>query len=97
MELREFTPHDWYGFSDVEQWPDSVPLLAKGRFENGMDWVLVLDKNGGCFIADDAQGPYGGYMLERKFASAAEARLFAKVLGEPTHRFDFFVAGFKAI
>ncbi len=97
MELREFTRHDFDGFGGAERWPDSEPLLAEGTFEDGMRWVLVLDRQGACLVCDDAQSAFGGYGLARPFRSAAEARAFAASLGDPKTRGYFFIAGFTAI
>ena len=97
MELRTFSRTDWHGFAGAERWPDSEPLIANGMFADGMGWVLVLDINGACLVCDDEQAAYGGYALNRRFLSVADARAFAATLGEPKTRGEFFIAGFTAV
>lgn len=97
MKMRPFEKRDWDAFAGAEGWSDAAPLFAEGRFEDGMEYVLVLDKNGGCLVADDEQAQYGGYALEREFATVAEAHAFAERLGEPKTKSEFFLAGFREI
>jgi hypothetical protein len=97
MELRSFTRHDFDCFGGAERWSDAEPLLAEGKFADGMDWVLVLDRQGACLVCDDDQAANGGYALNRPFLSAADARAFATELGDPKTRGYFFVAGFTAV
>jgi hypothetical protein len=98
MQMREFTKSDWHGFTGAEPWENAQPLIAEGRLEDGMDWVLVLDRNGGCLICDDDQAQNGGYALSaRSFHSVEAARLFAAFLGEPKTKYEFFLAGFRKV
>jgi hypothetical protein len=102
MEMREFTSHDWSAFAGAEAWhatsaEGALPLIADGAFDDGMSWVLVLDRNGACLVCDDEQAAFGGYALRRTLLSAAEARAFATSLGTPKTRGEFFAAGFTAV
>ena len=97
MEMREFTRRDWDAFAGAERWPDAAPLIGEGAFADGERYVLVLDATGGCMIADDEQADYGGYQLRRAFLSQAEARAFAERLGNPDHKLDLFVRGFRKV
>lgn len=97
VKMRPFEKHDWDAFAGAEGWSNAAPLFGEGKFEDGMDYVLVLDKNGGCFVADDEQAVNGGYALVREFAAPEEAHAFAERLGEPKTRGEFFLAGFQEI
>ena len=97
MEMRAFEQHDWDAFAGAEGWPDHPPLFGEGQFEDGMDYLLVLDKNGACLVADDEQAQFGGYALVREFATQDEARAFAETLGEPKTKGEFFLAGFREV
>ncbi len=101
MNVREFQKQDWSAFAGCEAFPgtdtETLPLFASGTFENGEEFVLVLDRNGACLVADDEQAVYGGYCLELPFPLQATARAFAEGIGEPRHKLDFFLLGFKPI
>jgi len=97
MEMRPFEKRDWDAFAGAEGWPDHPPLFGEGQFEDGMSYVLVLDKNGACLVLDDEQAQYGGYALERAFATPEDARAFAGSLGEPRTRGEMFLAGFREV
>jgi hypothetical protein len=97
MKMRPIEKHDWDAFAGADGWPNAAPLFGEGRFEDGTDYVLVLDKNGGCLVADDEQAQFGGYTLVREFATSAEAHAFAERLGEPKSKDEFFLAGFQEI
>ncbi len=97
MEMRPFEKHDWDAFAGAEGWPDHPPLFGEGRLEDGMDYVLVLDKNGACLVLDDDQAQFGGYALERAFATPDDARAFGESLDELKTRGEMFLAGFREI
>ena len=97
MKVHPFEKHDWDAFSGAEGWTDAQPLFGEGWFEDGMSYVIVLDRNGGCLVADDEKAEFGGYALDREFATPEDAQAFADALGEPKTRGEFFLAGFKEI
>lgn len=102
MRTRTFEKHDWDAFAGCEAFPATdaekeLPLFASGTFENGEEFVLVLDSTGACLVVDDDQAAYGGYCLELPFPTQATAQAFAEGIGEPKHKMDFFLLGFKPI
>lgn len=97
MEIRPFEKTDYDAFAGAQGWDNHPPLFAEDQLADGMRYVLVLDRNGGCLVLDDEQAQYGGYMLDRKFHGIEVARAFAGRLGKPLTRYDFFVAGFKVV
>jgi len=103
MEMREFTRHDWDAFCGAEAWrtpagEGSLPLITSGTLEDGKEYVLVLDRTGGCLmIEDEEQSDYGGWQLLMPFPTQRAAIAFGKGLGEPKHKLDFFCAGFETI
>ena len=97
METRPFGKTDFYAFAGAHGWEGHPPLLGEGQLADGMRYVLVLDRNGGCLVLDDGQAQFGGYALDRKFHTVEAAREFAERLGRPLTRYDFFVAGFKVV
>lgn len=97
MEMRPFEKTDWDAFAGAQGWTEHPPLFGESQLADGMRYVLVLDRNGGCLVLDDDQAQYGGYMLDRKFHAVEVARTFAERLGKPLTRYEFFVLGFKVI
>jgi hypothetical protein len=98
MQMREFRRVDWDGFAGAERWPGgALPLIGTGTLKSGMEYVLILDANGGCLILDDEQAAYGGYHRPEPFLSQAEAHSFARKLGTPKHWIDLVIAGFTKV
>lgn len=89
MNLRTFKKTDWYGFAGAEGWGINEPLITEGTLANGMDFTLVLDRNGALLVLDDENAIYGGYLLKEKFETEQEAREFAEKIGEPKTKEDF--------
>ncbi len=98
MDMREFARHDWNGFAGAERWPNgSLPLIGVGNLASGMEYVLVLDVDGGCLVLDDEQAACGGYHRPQPFLSQTEAHKFAEKLGTPKHWLDIVIAGFSKV
>ncbi len=97
MQMNTFSKHDWSAFAGAEGWHDAAPLIGEGNFANGERFVLVLDATGGCLVADDEQADYGGYQYLCPFLSQQDARAFAERIGEPGHKVEFLLAGFKKV
>ncbi len=97
MEMRPFGKTDFYAFAGAQGWDGHAPFFGEGQLADGMRYVLVLDRNGGCLVLDDDQAQFGGYVLDRKFHNAEAASAFAEHLGKPLTRYDFFVLGFKTV
>ncbi len=95
MEMYEFTESELMEHSGATAWNNGAPpLFASGTFENGEQYELVLDATGGCLMVDDAQLTAGGYRLHLPFPNQSAALVFAKGIGTPTHKLDFFLIGF---
>ena len=98
MDMREFTKSDWSAFCGAEAWPDGAkPLVGGGLFENGTEYVLVLDSNGGCAVINAEDGDLDNYALDMPLLNQSEARVLAQRLDQPRHRIDFLLAGFKQV
>ena len=98
MEAREFGRHDWDGFAGAERWGEAPPLMAVGKFADGREVVLVLDRTGGCvLVEDDPQNDAGGYVLALPSPTQLAAKAFARGMGEPQRLEDFLAVGFEAI
>ncbi len=96
METKEFDQSAWWAYAGAESWPTGEPpLIGTGTFPNGEEFELVLDCTGGCLVLDDEQAEAGGYVLELPFPTQAAARAFAEGIGEPGHKLDLFLLGFK--
>jgi len=96
MEMRQFNPSDWDAFGGAESWPDGAePLFGEVLFANGDEYFLVLDRTGGCLLMAADNGDMSSYSLDMPLLNQDEARVLAQRLGEPRHRIDFLLAGFK--
>ena len=94
-----FTDLEWGAFAGAEAFPDGgEPVFAEGTFTLGArrGWILILDATGGCLcVENDPQSDHGGYVLDRPFATAAEAQAwFTKEVRAPAHLLDYLMAGF---
>jgi len=98
MEMHEFTESEWMGYQGATGWNNGAPpLFASGTFENGEQYELILDATGGCLVVDDDHMLEGGYVLHLPFPNQSAAMAFAKGIGTPTHKLDFFLIGFKPL
>jgi len=97
VKMRPFEKHDWDAFAGAEGWSNTAPLFGEGKFEDDTNYVLVLDRNGGCLVVDDEQARFDGYAMVREFASPQEAQAFGERLGEPKTKGEFFLAGFREV
>jgi len=98
MHLIPFTNTDRAAFTGAEAFRDgSKPLIAHGTFANGHGWVLVLAGTGGLLrLASDPHHRRGGYVLNRPFTSAAQARAYIEQhCPDPGELWDFRSAGFE--
>jgi len=96
MKMDEFTRSAWDAYAGAEAWPNrDLPLIGRGAFEDGEEYELVLDCTGGCLVLDDEWAEAGGYVLELPFPTQAAALAFAEGMGEPDHKLDLFMLGFK--
>ncbi len=99
IAFRPFTDHDWGAFAGAEPFADgSDPVAAEGTFTLAAkrSWIVILDATGGCLLVEgDPQTDHGGYVLDRPFATPADAEAwFRDQVGTPAHLLDFLMAGF---
>lgn len=86
MELREFQREDYYAFAGAAGWDDGkAPLIGKGNFADGREFVMVLDATGGCLMVQDDEetNNEGGRAFECPFPTQAAALAFARGIEEP--------------
>jgi len=99
MLTKEFDEAAWRCFAGCESWTngmETLPLIGEGAFANGTRYCVVFDRTGACLlIEDDEINDFGGYCLELHYPTQAAAKAFAAGIGEPRHKLEFFLLGFK--
>jgi hypothetical protein len=78
LRIRKFNESDWNAFAGAESWTDGNPLFLEGKFTDNTEFVIVLDKNGGCLMVEDNPiNDEGGYQLTFKLATQEAGLTFA--------------------
>jgi len=97
MQTHGFQQHDRYAFGGGIGWKrDEEPLIGKGKFADGREYVVVLNSTGGCLMVqdDEVTNNEGGRDFKCPFPTQAAAMAFARGIGEPRELADFLVLGF---
>ena len=99
MDMQGFSRSEWLDYAGAESWSaEKPPLFGRGKFEDGKEFELALDRTGGCLMIEDHPcNICGGHVIELAFPTQAGAIAFAHGIGEPKTLTDFLALGFREL
>lgn len=95
MYAHEFTAIERKRFPSFASWADgSLPLMARGRMQDGRRYVVAFCPDG-AFLIIKQQPDAPGLCLTLLFPTQACAKALAKGMGLPGTLADFRALGFR--